>query len=272
MIYQKLLVGKKPYFAHAADIGGYPLHRHPEFELSYCISGEYSIIVEGRSYRIHEGEFAIVKPMTAHEFPYDGYRDGRTLVINFGPMFLGEFYDPLLKCSFSSVVYNVKEDSELSRLLFEMVSLCDKKSSFSELSLLGNIYKVSALLPGLVGDREKEFLDTKNLQDIAKIDSALNIIYEQYSAGIDLEYVSAVCGYSKSNFCKIFKDVTGDTFHNVLNAHRVEIAKMHLKGTDSSVEAIASEVGFADAKSFCRVFKRVAGISPGAYRKGDNEC
>ena len=35
----------------------------------------------------------------------------------------------------------------------------------------------------------------------------------------------------------------------------------------NEVERIAAEVGFADAKSFCRVFKAQMGISPGAYRK-----
>jgi len=272
MMYQKLLVGKKPYFVHASITTPYPMHRHSEFELSYCLSGEYSIIVEGKRYRIREGELAVIKPMASHEFPRDGCGDGRRLVIDFGPLFLGDFYELLLKCSFSDVVYNIKVATsavrDLTPLLLEIASLFVNKTSFSELSLRGNIYKISALLPGLVNEEEKETLNTKNLQDIAKIERALNIIYEEYRTKIDLEYVSAISGYSKSNFCKVFKDITGDTFHNVLNAHRVEIAKMHLKGTDSSIDAIATEVGFADSKSFCRVFKRVTNLSPGAYRKG----
>ena len=69
------------------------------------------------------------------------------------------------------------------------------------------------------------------------------------------------------NFCKIFKTITGDTFHSILNRHRIEIACLRLKIAGEPVERIAAEVGFADAKSFCRVFKAQMGISPGAYRK-----
>ena len=35
----------------------------------------------------------------------------------------------------------------------------------------------------------------------------------------------------------------------------------------SSVEQIASEVGFSDTKSFCRVFKKQIGQTAGSYRK-----
>ena len=34
-----------------------------------------------------------------------------------------------------------------------------------------------------------------------------------------------------------------------------------------SIAEIAQEVGFGVAKTFCRVFKNIAGITPGEYRK-----
>ena len=34
-----------------------------------------------------------------------------------------------------------------------------------------------------------------------------------------------------------------------------------------TVEKIAEQIGFPDAKSFCRVFKKLTGISAGTYRK-----
>ena len=82
-----------------------------------------------------------------------------------------------------------------------------------------------------------------------------------------VESVSAVCGYSKSNFCKIFKKITGDTFHNTLNRRRVEVACVLLRQTDDPIEKIAQEAGFADIKSFCRVFKNHTGSNAREYRK-----
>ncbi|MBQ8249989.1 MAG: helix-turn-helix transcriptional regulator [Clostridia bacterium] len=103
--------------------------------------------------------------------------------------------------------------------------------------------------------------------NIVKIEKAIEIIYNRYSEPLDIESVSAECGYSKSSFCKIFKEITGETFHSVLNRHRIEIACMHLKNSNASVEEIALNAGFSDLKSFCRVFKKITGESSGSYRK-----
>ena len=100
-----------------------------------------------------------------------------------------------------------------------------------------------------------------------KIDKALEMLITEYSKPLTIESVSKKCGYSKSNFCKMFKIITGNTFHNTLNTRRVEIACTLLLNTDSNIEEIALTVGFPDSKSFCRVFKKIMSESPGNYRK-----
>ena len=79
------------------------------------------------------------------------------------------------------------------------------------------------------------------------------------------------CNIEKGNFCKTFKQITGDTFHQFLNKYRVKMACVLLELTDYSVETIASEVGFADAKSLCRVFKSIKKMTTGQYRKEKRE-
>ena len=65
---------------------------------------------------------------------------------------------------------------------------------------------------------------------------------------------------------RIFKHIVGETFHSALNRRRVENACCYLGETAIPVSDIAGLVGFADAKSFCRVFKSITGKSPGQYR------
>jgi len=81
-----------------------------------------------------------------------------------------------------------------------------------------------------------------------------------------VEDAAAVTGYGKSNFCKIFKNITGETFHDALNRRRVENACFYLRETAVTVTDIAPLTGFSDAKTLCRVFKAVTGMSPGQYR------
>ena len=82
-----------------------------------------------------------------------------------------------------------------------------------------------------------------------------------------MEEVAAATGYGKSNFCKIFKEVTGETFHSVLNKKRIQSACDLLSETNMQISEIAAQVGFMETKTFCRVFKSSMGISPGAYRQ-----
>ena len=46
-----------------------------------------------------------------------------------------------------------------------------------------------------------------------------------------------------------------------------EEAKRRLERTEESVEAVGWHVGYEDAAFFRRLFKRVTGLTPAAYRK-----
>ncbi|MBQ6824575.1 MAG: helix-turn-helix transcriptional regulator, partial [Clostridia bacterium] len=156
---------------------------------------------------------------------------------------------------------------ELEALLRETAALHRSEEVFCELSIKGNVYKICALLLQMLNLTEVENTQNKKRTDLKKIDQALEQIYNYYNEPLTVEEVSAFCGYGKSNFCKIFKSITGNTFHYTLNQHRVEVACMLLKESDQTVEEIARDTGFADAKSFCRVFKQFMNQSAGAYRK-----
>ena len=130
--------------------------------------------------------------------------------------------------------------------------------------LKGNLYKISAyLLKEFNGENSL----SKDLSTVANIESAMELIENNYSDNITVEDAANLTGYSKSNFCKTFKKITGETFHSVLNKHRIKIAGYLLRETADMIYDIAIKVGFPDSKSFCRVFKNITGQTPGQYRK-----
>ena len=47
----------------------------------------------------------------------------------------------------------------------------------------------------------------------------------------------------------------------------IMVACVLLRQTDDPIEKIAQEAGFADIKSFCRVFKKYTGLTPRQYRQ-----
>ena len=269
MLYQKLLSGEKPYHIFIGEkIGCFEKHRHPEIELSYCIRGSYSIIVNNKKCELSEGDLAVIGSMTAHEYP-ENTGDCSVLVIEVGPVFLSGHFDLLARSTSENPILKIDKNNnkELYSLLKEIIHLKNNNVDFSDLSIKGNLYKICASIL-----RESESISSSEhkvneIRSVANIEKALELIYENYKTPLTIEDVSELCGYSKSNFCKIFKRITGDTFHNVLNGYRIKMATDLLDTTDYSVEVIASEVGFADTKTLCRVFKSALGMTTGEYRK-----
>lgn len=266
MLYQKLLMGKNPYVVALGPANPFQHHCHPEIELSYCLEGQYAVLVNGRKLELSEGDLLVINPMVPHEFPKNS-GEGQRLTVELGPGLLGELFDHFSRLRPEPGILRLKEEASyrpLVAVLEETAGYRREPSEFSGLLLRGNLYRISGMLLELLA-REKPAGSIRS--DAVKIEKALDIIYNHYNEPLELETVAQKCGYSKSGFCRVFKAVTGDTFHSILNRHRIEIACLRLKIAGEPVERIAAEVGFADAKSFCRVFKAQMGISPGAYRK-----
>lgn len=273
MNYQKLLVGKEPYYVAVGRSGAFAVHRHPEIELSYCLRGWFEMSIDNQKYILQQGDIAVVNPMSSHEF-FGADSACEKITIEVGPVFLGEHFDLFLRTNASGYVFRLKCEESKDEVYQELITCLEKtaqvynqRPDFYSLHIKSNIYKISALILQLIARQKLGAVDTKNLRDIEKIDRALNFIYNNYAENLSIETVSEACGYSKSNFCKIFRNVVGDTFHNVLNQHRIEIACLHLKEENVSVDKLSQMVGFADAKSFCRVFKKVMGETSGSFKK-----
>lgn len=272
MLYQKLLLGNNPFYVSVGKVLEFEIHRHPELELSYCLKGEYNVICENKLYALKQGDFLVVSPMASHEI-HANNRRGEILTIEVGYAFLGKFFKEFTNRTTTCCLYQKNDfsshsaNNELVELLEETARIHKSNSALKELFIKGNLYKISALLLPITCDVDTDTAQNKKMTDIENVEMALEKIYDNYYEPLNVEDISTSCGYSKSNFCKIFKTITGDTFHSTLNRHRIEIACMLLSETTYTIERIAHETGFSDSKSFCRVFKKITGKSAGKYRK-----
>lgn len=271
MLYQKLLTGDSPYFISIFSRSGFEAHRHPELEINYCLEGSFDIRINRTPYHIEKGDMVIINSMLSHEISQSSDTTPCALVIEIGPSFLRGHYNLLAKASFISLIRS--QDSQTSLLyetLHEIAELWRTPSEFSELLIKGNLYKLCAYLLRNCIDLNAPAQNSIAMRNVASIEHALELIRTRYSEPITVEQVAALNGYSKSNFCKTFKSITGDTFHNILNRERITNACHLLQNTNNSIEDIAYQVGFNGAKSFCRVFKSITGLTPGTYRKSSN--
>jgi AraC-like DNA-binding protein/ligand-binding sensor protein len=83
---------------------------------------------------------------------------------------------------------------------------------------------------------------------------------------IDLDKVAQAMHVSTFYFCKMFKKATGLTFTDYLSRVRVEKAKTLLLNPHLRISEIAYDVGFQSLTHFNRMFRKIVGESPTAYR------
>lgn len=83
---------------------------------------------------------------------------------------------------------------------------------------------------------------------------------------LSLEQAARAANMSAFYFCKVFKAATGLTFTNYLARARIEKAKQLLLNPHTRVSEAAYEAGFQSLSQFNRVFRRVVGEAPTAYR------
>ena len=76
-----------------------------------------------------------------------------------------------------------------------------------------------------------------------------------------------VAQVSRSQFAVIFERATGQSPMRYLEALRLERAMQRLRMTTQKIEDIADVTGFCDAKYFAKRFRAVVGMTPGAYRR-----
>jgi AraC-like DNA-binding protein len=104
------------------------------------------------------------------------------------------------------------------------------------------------------------------LSQYHKIQQAVRFINDNYRTDIRLPAVAGEAGMSLSHFSRIFKKVMGLSYQEYLNNRRITKAKHLLRTSPRSVAEIAVSLGFADPTGFGRIFKKLTGQTPSAYR------
>jgi two-component system, response regulator YesN len=105
--------------------------------------------------------------------------------------------------------------------------------------------------------------------DGALVRRAKNLVRELYGQGISLNEVARKVNVTSEYLSAQFHRATGVTFSSYIRDFRVQKAKELLIGTSLKLHSVGEQVGYQDAKYFCRVFKEVTGLIPSEYRRAN---
>lgn len=79
--------------------------------------------------------------------------------------------------------------------------------------------------------------------------------------------VAKIVGVHAVHLARAFRTFVGCTPGDLLRARRLELAAAALMNSDSPLAEIALASGFSDQAQFSKAFRRVYGVTPGAYRR-----
>lgn len=91
-------------------------------------------------------------------------------------------------------------------------------------------------------------------------------IADHYAVANPVEKMAERSGLTPRTFKRRFAATTGYKPLDYVQSLRIEEAKQMLETTDEAIDDVAGEVGYDDANSFRRLFKRTTGITPHQYR------
>ena len=97
--------------------------------------------------------------------------------------------------------------------------------------------------------------------------SVLEVIGRDYQKELSLKDISKDLFINPVYLGQLIKKETNSTFAELLNKQRIKAAQQLLLSTNDSIEDICYTVGYSNVGYFYKVFRKLCGKSPKAYRK-----
>lgn len=275
--------GEMIYLNHAVEGQGRHMHAHNYIEIAYVAAGRGVHILDGRQYAVAQGDLFVINYDVWHEFrSLPEYGADRLEIYNC--IFRPEFIDRSLihsRC-FSDLGHlflfrslfeggEVKNDIRLLGGEHAGIGRLYEKM-FREYTARGygwpemlRAYLVELLVLIFRLCREGETAESA-ARGRALFDRVVRFLQEHYTQDIRLDDLAAMAFLSRNYFCTRFRECTGQTVLEYVQKLRVAEACRLLREDDRKIIDIAQTVGYSDLKFFNRLFKKITGCTPSAYR------
>ena len=264
-----------PFQYYLEDVWGFDLHRvdwhwHPEVEFVRVRTGEVRCAVGSERTTLRAGWGLFVNSRAVHRFE----ADAPALMPNM-------VFSPALLAPEESLVYRRCIQPVLTRgapclafdpgVEWQARALAQMDEIFAlweggDPSPLATLRELLALWEGLCGHMALVPVGAED-GNSARLQVMMQFIHERYAEPITLEDIAASVYVSKSSALQIFRNGIHASPVAYLVQYRLRQAALLLRTTQMGVAAVAAETGFSDAGYFCRRFRDLFGMSPGAYRR-----
>lgn len=247
-----------------------PLHRQNCYEISYIVDGEGVFRCGDIEHRVHEGDLHLATVGDLHYIKSSRHAPLRYICLGFTfnkahsdyPKYaaMAEFFEtPEKRLS--------KDHYKINNLLTGALREISGPGFLSEemLSafLLQTLISTYRSFREETGGHRLELDDHRSLNPL--VYEMLRYIDDHVTDMGALSDMAEKLGYNYSYLSRLFSAAMGTTPKQYYDRQRFERAVQMLQ-EGKRLSRIAEKLGFADAATFCKAFKRFYNVSPGQYR------
>lgn len=234
------------------------------YSLIYFLSGSRSVYIEeGKRHILSSPCCILTPPGVEHRFEFDPEQPNRHVVIHF---FLDSSYEPLVAAARpeSHPVVPAESGAQLSSYMRHVVYLAHSEASRwqNRCNLLIPVI-LEELAALCVKEKESKTFDTLPPQ-ILRVLSHLEL---HFAEDIQMAELAVTAGWSHEHLTRMFVKHTGMSLQRALQEIRINKACRLLAQELLTVKQITYFTGFQSESHFCRVFKKIRGLTPSEYRK-----
>ena len=140
--------------------------------------------------------------------------------------------------------------------IYRLFSVGDRESVLRGFSLYFGMY--ADILPRMITEPRRKVSPA--------VIAAAHYIDRHFTEDFSVDELADVCHISASRLHHLFSEQLGTTPTKYRNSVRIEHARILLRQTEVSIEAVAEQCGFNSAAYFREAFKSEIGLTPTEYR------
>lgn len=256
-------------------------HFHTYFEAFYVYEGTCEHETGGEKRNLKMGDFYIIPPGVSHRISVQNQSIVIVMILSTqiventfrNPLY---YRDNILSRFFlknlhytgndDSLLFHTGDDAEMKNILIQM--MLESINRYAEYDTI-----LSAYFSLFFGKLIRYYEKAANLPSESRRTSQayeLTAYINEHHTDLTLPQLAERYHYTPEYTSRFIKETTGRTFSDLLIDARMKHAVSLLKSTNLSVSEIAYQVGYVNAESFIRVFRRRYQNTPSGYRKSQS--
>ena len=161
--------------------------------------------------------------------------------------------------------YHFDNDNEVTEIINKLIRVCSSpdagKNIFADLSLKELLIRL------MQSQHLGQILNQPDNTNKTRLHFVLNYISQNLTEKLAIDTLSRKAYLSRNMFFKMFREQFGLSPLEYINRERIKLAKNLLAENNVSVSEVSQRCGFNDTNYFVRLFHKMEGVTPRAYRQ-----